>query len=70
MMTTDKKIALYLNEHDAAKILALIRREVSREDKIWQPYWERLAQNVEQNIEHSGYSLFKQASHPGVTKTK
>ena len=62
MNAADKKITLNLNEHDASKLLALIRREINQEDKIWQPYWERLAQNVEQSIEHSSYTIFKPAN--------
>ena len=49
----DRKVVLKLNEHDASRLLALIRREMSEEDKIWHPYWERLAQNVEQSIEQA-----------------
>ena len=63
MNVTDKKITLNLNEHDASKILALIRKEINQEDRIWQPYWERLAQRVESSIERASFGIFKRSSH-------
>ncbi len=39
-----------LNEHDAALMLRLIQREAGRTDKVWQPYWQRLAADLQQTI--------------------
>lgn len=70
MNPANKKITLNLNEHDASKLLALIRREINQEDRIWQPYWERLAQNVETSIERASFGLFKRGNHSQDTFDK
>jgi len=51
MNKDDKKIVLELNEHDASRLLTLINREMRQSDKIWQPYWEHLAQSIRQSME-------------------
>jgi hypothetical protein len=51
----DRKIILELNEHEALQILTLIRKQISRSDKIWQPYWEDQAQKIQQSIEQAAY---------------
>lgn len=68
MNTRDRKIILKLNEHDASRLLGLIREEINQSDQIWRSYWERLAQNIEQSIERStadfvrGSTCFKDVS--------
>ncbi len=47
----DRTVILELSEHDASKLLALIRREINQADTIWRPYWERQASNVQKSIE-------------------
>ena len=54
MSTADRKVILELNEHDAMRLLALIETALNEADKVWQGYWERLAQQVKQGIEQSG----------------
>lgn len=53
MTTEGKKITIELSEHDASQLLALIRRETRRVEKVWQPYWQRQAQKIERSIEQS-----------------
>jgi hypothetical protein len=51
MTTADRKVILKLSEHDAMRLLVLIETELNEGDKVWQSYWERLAQQVKQGIE-------------------
>ena len=55
MITGDRKVILELNEHDAMRLLVLIETALNEADKVWQGYWERLAQQVKQGIEQSGF---------------
>jgi hypothetical protein len=55
-MQPEKKVIFDLNEHDASQLLSLIKKEINDEDKIWRPYWKRLAEIVEVAIEQSAYS--------------
>jgi hypothetical protein len=55
MTTADRKVILELNEHDAMRLLVLIETALNEADKVWQGYWERLAQQVKQGIEQSGF---------------
>ena len=59
IMSTDrKKVCVELNEHDASKLVALIKQEIARTDKAWRPYWLRVAQDIQQGIEHAGFRGF------------
>lgn len=49
--TKGRKIVLELSEHDALQILTLIKKEMKRADKIWQPYWAAQAENFQFFIE-------------------
>ena len=61
MMSTDgRKIFLELNEHDALKLVTLIKQEIDRTDKAWRPYWLRVAQNIQQGMEHAAFKAFHQ----------
>ncbi len=53
--TKGRKIILELNEHDALQILTLIKKEINRSDKIWQPYWEAQARNIQLFIEKASW---------------
>lgn len=55
MITGDRKVILELNEHDAMRLLVLIESALNEADKVWQGYWERLAQQVKQGLEQSGF---------------
>ena len=55
MTTADRKVILELNEHDAMRLLVLIEAALNEADKVWQGYWERLAQQVKQGLEESGF---------------
>jgi hypothetical protein len=55
-MQPEKKVIFDLNEHDASQLLSLIKKEINEEDKIWRPYWKRLAEIVEVAIENSARS--------------
>jgi hypothetical protein len=46
-------ITLELSEHDALQLLALVRKELKRSDKIWQPYWETQVRRIQQFIEQA-----------------
>jgi hypothetical protein len=48
-----RKITLELSEHDTLQILALVRKELKRSDKIWQPYWESQIRKIQQFIEQA-----------------
>lgn len=63
MNTAEHKVTLNLSEHDALKLLTLIRKKIDQEEKIWQPYWERLAQCVENSIEQASFGRFKLDDH-------
>ena len=68
MATSERKVVLNLSEHDAARLLSLIRKEMDQENKVWRSYWERLAQIIEQDIELSAKIDLSQYS--GYTKKK
>lgn len=55
-MQPQKTVIFDLNEHDASQLLSLIKKEINEEDKIWRPYWKRLAETVEFAIENSARS--------------
>jgi hypothetical protein len=40
-------------------LLTLIEDELRRGDKVWQTYWERLAQHVKEGIEQAGYNIHR-----------
>ena len=61
--TKGRKIILELNEHDALQILTLVKKEVNRSDKIWRPYWETQARNIQFFIEKA--SLIQRSISPG-----
>jgi hypothetical protein len=48
-----RKITLELSEHDALQLLALVRKEMRRSEKIWQPYWEAQIRKIQQFIEQA-----------------
>jgi hypothetical protein len=54
MVTSDRKVILELNEHDAMRLLALIEHELNEGDKVWHNYWERLVRQVKLGIEQAG----------------
>ena len=49
----DRVITLELSEHDALQLLRLVRKELKRADKIWQPYWEAQVNKIQQFIEQA-----------------
>lgn len=51
--TEGRIITLELSEHDALQILALVRKELNRSDKIWKPYWEAQVRKIQQFIEQA-----------------
>jgi hypothetical protein len=51
--THGRIITLQLSEHDALQILALVRKELNRSDKIWKPYWEAQVKKIQQFIEQA-----------------
>ena len=53
------KIVLELNEHDALRLLNLILRKSHQDHKPWRPYWQYLAEKVEQSIEEATGSPFQ-----------
>jgi hypothetical protein len=58
MSTEGKMVCIELSEHDASKLVALIRQEITRTDKAWRPYWSRVARDIQQGIEHAGFRAF------------
>ena len=66
MTTADRKVILELNEHDAMRLLALIETALNEADKVWQGYWERLAQQVKQGIEQSGFDYKPDLNYPAT----
>jgi len=69
MTTADRKVILELNEHDAMRLLVLIETALNEADKVWQGYWERLAQQVKQGIEQSGFEYKPDLNCPTTTDT-
>lgn len=51
MPNNDQKVIIELSEHDAFRLLLLIKKEINQADKTWQPYWERQAKNIRQSLE-------------------
>jgi glycine cleavage system regulatory protein len=60
MSPEGRKVHLELSEHDALQLIALIRQELYRTDKAWRPYWLRVAQNIQQGMEHAAFKAFHQ----------
>lgn len=60
--TKGRKIVLELSEHDALQILTLVKKEMKRADRIWQPYWETQAENIQLFIEKA--SLIQRSIWP------
>lgn len=48
-----RKVILEISEHDASRLLALVRQEIDRAENAWQSYWQQVANNIEQSVEHS-----------------
>jgi hypothetical protein len=67
MTTSDRKIILELNEHDAMRLLTLIEIQLNEGDKVWRRYWERLAQQVKQGIEQAGSDYHQDTNPPAVS---
>ena len=44
-----RKIVLQLNEHDAQKLLELVKHEAGK--GVQKPYWQRLATEIQQDID-------------------
>lgn len=53
MSSSEKKIIIELNEHDAWQLMSLIRKELDESDRVWHGYWKRLAQQVTRSIERT-----------------
>jgi len=68
MDTNQRQIIFELNEHDASMLLHLIKRELDQEDKVWQPYWQRLAGSLEKSIQDSSARIFQCLKNPGTDK--
>jgi hypothetical protein len=48
-----KRIVLELSEHEALRLLDLIKQKIETDDKVWRPYWERQAQNIQHSLERA-----------------
>ena len=59
MDTQCREVVIKLSEHDASRLLGLIKKKVEHDDKAWKPYWHRLATYLEQSIERAGFGLSK-----------
>ena len=59
MNTQGREVIIRLSEHDASRLLGLLKRKLENDDKAWQPYWHRLAQYIEQSIERAGFGFSK-----------
>ncbi len=59
MNTEHRKMRLELNEHDALRLLALTKKEIGQAYNPWRPYWEHLAQNIQQTIERADSNSFQ-----------
>lgn len=46
-------ITLELSEHDALQLLRLVKKELKRADKAWQPYWEAQENKIQQFIDQA-----------------
>ncbi|MCG3209368.1 MAG: hypothetical protein FOGNACKC_02992 [Anaerolineae bacterium] len=60
-----RKIVLEISEHDASRLLALVRQEIERAENAWQSYWQRMASNIEESVEHSATDPLKEDYRQG-----
>lgn len=68
MDTNQRQIIFELSEHDASMLLHLIKRELDQEDKVWQPYWQRLAGSLEKSIQDASIRMFRYLKNSGADK--
>ncbi len=59
MNTKHRKMILELSEHDALRLLTLTKKEIDQAYNPWRPYWEHLAQNIQQTIERANAKSFQ-----------
>lgn len=43
-------VILELNEHDAQRILVLLKQQKEQAEPLWRDYWKRLAERVGERI--------------------
>ncbi len=65
MNTNYRKMILELSEHDALRLLALTKKEIGQAYNPWRPYWEHLAQNIQQTIERADSNSFQAGQDTG-----
>jgi len=51
MNMDNRKISLELDKHEVLRLFGLIIRYLKQITTPWRPYWQHLAQNIQQNIE-------------------
>lgn len=52
-----RKIVLELSEHDALRLLELIRQRLEADEPVWRPYWERQAHHIQQCLERASVEV-------------
>jgi hypothetical protein len=59
-----------LTEHEASLISRLLSEKVEQAEKVWRPYWQRLADSLRQAVEEAHLSCrqHKQAGLSAETK--
>lgn len=48
-----RKIVLELSEHEALRLLDLIKQRMEADEPIWRPYWQRQAHYIQQCLERA-----------------
>ncbi|GIK36539.1 MAG: hypothetical protein BroJett011_03720 [Chloroflexota bacterium] len=43
-------VVLWLSEHDAQRILLLVKKEKEQAEPVWRDYWARLASEMHEKI--------------------
>jgi hypothetical protein len=64
-----RKIVIELSEHDALRLLNLILKKTHQDHQPWRPYWNYLAQKVEQSIEGANNSAGKAVCEANPAQT-
>ncbi len=52
-----RKIVLELSEHEALRLLDLIKQQMDADEPVWRPYWERQAHHIQQCLERASVEV-------------
>jgi hypothetical protein len=58
-----RKIVLELSEHEALRLLELIKQQMDADEPVWRPYWERQAHHIQQCLEGASGEVKTEDNH-------